>query len=62
MKAKEFYDQVMGEADTRGTHINAAEVSRVLHVAFLELNRMAPVEIMDTICRCMAAAQKKEKS
>jgi len=62
MKAKEFYDQVMGEADTRGTHINAAEVSRVLHVAFLELGRMDSVAMLDTICRCITAACKKEKS
>jgi len=62
MTAKEFYVEVMGEADTRGTHINASEVSRVLHVAFIMLSRMAPVEIMDTIYRCMTAACKKEKS
>ena len=62
MKAKEFYDQVMGEADTRGTHINAAEVARVLHVAFLELGRMDSMAMLDTIYRCMNAACKKEKS
>lgn len=39
MNRKELYQRVMRRADTEGTEINAAEVSRVCHILLDELKQ-----------------------
>ena len=41
MKVQEFYEAVQKRADTAGTHINAAEVSRVMATAGILLGTPA---------------------
>ena len=61
MTTKDFYTEIQRTADTEGTQINAADVSRVLHLAFFALARMSSAGMCDTLSRCMQAARKKEK-
>lgn len=61
MKVKEFYDDIAKQADTTGLHVNAADTSRVLHLAFLALSYLEPEECLDLLAKAIVAARKKNK-
>lgn len=57
MKVCEFYESVQRRADTPGQSINAAEVSRVLATAAIELGRLPPDEAFRLVGEWIRAAE-----
>ena len=59
MTIKDFYTAVASEADTDTLKIGAAEVSRVLSVAFIILARHDAVTVTGLIAKALENAAKK---
>lgn len=59
MKLKDLHTAVQRRADTAGTKIGAADVSRVISETFCVLAGLCPHELADVLCRGLTQAAKR---